>query len=382
MDISSDFLNQFNQLTSSGMISDLENLKKENKELERIVSDISQLISYTNVDSMLDYIVSKFLDYFIPEKLIFLIHPPRKTNLRQYYFDALIRQEEELSEKIFEKIIEQINAFGDKVETGSVIDFNEIDTKDDVIFNSEFKKLKIQYIIPLKGIGGAYGFVLMSGKITGKKYSQTEITYIKRIFSVLAITIQNGLHYESSIKDPKTGLFTYEFFESRIKESISSCQRYKRNAGMLMIDIDFFKKFNDTWGHLTGDKVLIALAECLKKTVRTDDVVARFGGEEFSVLLTQCTPESIIVVAERIRKAVSCLEIEEHGEKLHVTISVGGCLIDDISGLTPKIIFRKADAALYHSKENGRNQSTVYSLGFLDRAKLKNSMYAEHDEDE
>jgi len=155
-------------------------------------------------------------------------------------------------------------------------------------------------------------------------------------------------------------------------EAISNLRRYNRHSGMLIIDIDFFKHFNDTYGHLCGDKVLVALATTLRKIVRENDCVARFGGEEFSILLTECDENSLWSIAERIRLAVKDIVLYEKDQKLSITISVGGCLIHDIKGVTPNYVFKKADKALYCSKQHGRNRTTIYSMGFLDAAKIKN----------
>ena len=185
--------------------------------------------------------------------------------------------------------------------------------------------------------------------------------------------MQNGLHYESSITDAKTGLYTNDFFFQRLNSALSSIKRYNQSAGVLILDIDFFKKFNDTWGHLLGDKVLISIANTLKKTLRNEDCIARFGGEEFSVLLSQCTQDSVFKVAERIRKAIEKMVIYENNTPLKITVSIGGVIIDHHEFLEPRQIFKKADQALYYSKEHGRNQSTIFKLGLLDLAKMRNN---------
>lgn len=375
-------LTQFQNLQQSGMLSSVENLKKENTDLIRIVNDISHLISLTEVDSMIDFLCSRFLEYFIPDRLVFLFQPPRKKHLRQYVYRRLVKTDESISTESFSFLKDYFDQSLTHEQSGAVHYFNEIkDSLPSEISDSILGDINPHFVIPLIAIGGTYGIVFITNKITDTEYSDSQISYISRIFSILSITMQNGLHYESSITDSKTGLYTNDFFFSRLNETLSSVKRYKQTSAVLILDIDFFKKFNDNWGHLVGDKVLISIANTLKKTLRNEDCIARFGGEEFSILLTQCTSESVFKVAERVRKAVEDMVLYEQDKPLKVTVSIGGVIIDYHEDLEPRIIFKKADQALYYSKEHGRNQSTIYKLGLLDLARMHNNDFDIFDEE-
>lgn len=361
------------RLSEAALWFRIEDLKNEARELNRAIADISQLVSYTRVDSMIEFLISKLKDYFVPETLVFMVKPPRKNDLRQFYYSNLQKVDKTLDPKYFYALAEYFDNLANTTVNGYAVPFgNLVNQFPEGTFSEDFLKLKPALVIPLLGIGGVYAIIYMSEKNVGKAFSANEMFYIHRMFSVLAVTMQNGLHYEISITEPKTGLFTYDFFITRMEEAISNMRRYKRLSGMLIIDIDFFKHFNDTYGHLCGDKVLLVLAETLKKIVRENDCVARFGGEEFSILLTECDNEQLWIIAERIRLAVQDIVLYEMGQKLSITISVGGCLIHDIKGVTPNYIFKKADRALYYSKQHGRNRTTIYNLGFLDAAKIQN----------
>lgn len=368
-DSTSNILEQFKQMQKSGALNELETLKKQNKDLERIITDISRLIQFTKIDEMLDFMISKFLDYFIPEYLTFLIKPPRSTSLRQYCYHQLVKTNQTLPTEYYDTLKSFFEM--EQVQSTPFYLFTDIVKKLGTDkFDTDFTSRNPYILIPLTGIGGIYGIAILSDKVIGDEYNQQEMQYIERMFSVLAVTIQNGLHYETSIKDPKTGLFTYDYFITRVKESILMSKRYSHSFGLIMIDIDFFKKFNDTWGHLAGDRVLVALSEILLQTVRSTDCVARFGGEEFSVLLRECTNETLFLAAERIRKAVSEIVLYEKEDKLTITISLGACMIDGTQNISPKYIIKKADQALYHSKQTGRNKSTVFSMGLLDKINM------------
>lgn len=369
---STDILAQFQHLQQSGMLSSLEELKKENKELKRIISDMQLLVSYTNVESMLSFLITKFLDYFIPQTLVFMIKQPRNNLLQQYYFRRLKKTGDSINERCFEAFKDFFDTRKNLYQSGGAVSFKSIENDFPAgSFNADFRNLHPNLIIPLMGIGGVYGIVIMTDKIVGGEYTETELDYMQRMFSIFAITVQNELHYETSITDPKTGLFTYDYFVKRIQEKIASARRHSTRSAMLMLDIDHFKNFNDTYGHLAGDKVLVALSKTLQQTVREEDCVARFGGEEFSILLSDCEPDSLFPVSERIRRAVAGIELYEKGQKLQITVSIGGCMIEALKGVTPKYIFRRADQALYFSKKNGRNRSTIFSVGLLGRVLME-----------
>lgn len=365
-------------LQSSDMQYRIDDLKEENRELNRVITDISKLVSYTRVDSMINYLISKLKSYFIPRYVSFFVQPPREGELRQYNFLNLDPVSAVLSNDTYYILKSYFDELKIASNNGFALPYENIKSELSNPLPAEIEGMGLKYVIPLYGIGGIFSIILISNKENGESYTYGEQSYIHRIFSVLAVTMQNGLHYEVSITEPKTGLYTYDYFKTRVDEVLASCRRYKRTAAMLIVDIDHFKIFNDTYGHLVGDKVLIELAGVLKKTVRENDCVARFGGEEFSVLLSECTPESVFEVSERIRKAVERIELYEGSEKLSITISVGSCLINDIKGLTPTYIFKKADDALYYSKQHGRNRSTVHRIGLLEAAEL--SVTAEKDE--
>lgn len=351
---------QFETMQKSGVINSLENLKKENEQLQRIVKDITVLVTYINLEQMVKFIISRFIDYFVPETLIFMIKEPRTNEVFQYYYRQLKKIDECLNGNIFNVFKDFFDANSNYYVSGEAIPFEKIlDNIDKSLFPKDFLLTEAKYIIPLIGIGGTCGIIILGNKITDTQYDSYELYYMKSMFSVFAISIQNELNYKTSITDPKTGLYSYDYFVKRIKEKIAKAKRYNTNSAILMLDIDHFKKFNDTYGHLAGDKILVELAKKLNNLVRAEDCIGRFGGEEFIILLEDCKPNSIFYVAERIRKSVETMEIFENETKLNVTVSIGGCKILPDSNETPKTVIKRIDDALYQSKANGRNQCTI-----------------------
>lgn len=162
--------------------------------------------------------------------------------------------------------------------------------------------------------------------------------------------------YKLATTDGLTNLHNHRYFQEHLANSIERAKRYKANFSLLLVDIDFFKKFNDTYGHQAGDAVLRQVADTLKKSVRTLDLVARYGGEEMAIILDNADIEEALGIADKICKAVALkpFKLSDSVER-HVTISLGVATYPR-HGQTPTELIEFADKGLYRAKENGRNQ--------------------------
>jgi diguanylate cyclase (GGDEF)-like protein len=185
--------------------------------------------------------------------------------------------------------------------------------------------------------------------------------------SFLSQALQNNLHYEHSVRDVKTGLYNHGYFMTRLNEEIARTRRESAVSSLMVMDVDKFKNFNDTYGHLAGDRVLESLAYTIKQTVRTGDIPSRFGGEEFTILLPNTPRQTAWLVAERLRMSVSALKVPWKPPLPQVTISLGVVSFDKHTNAAPEDIISRADEALYQSKENGRNRTSVWGSGLLFR---------------
>jgi diguanylate cyclase (GGDEF)-like protein len=163
--------------------------------------------------------------------------------------------------------------------------------------------------------------------------------------------------YASAVLDPLTGLHNRRHLDARLKSEFAFANRHGTPLSVLLIDIDHFKKVNDTYGHLGGDAALKALADRLQRTVRTEDIVARYGGEEFAVVARGIEGAGALLFAERIREKVARIEVPHEEDLIKFTISVGVVtmtrerIFDSIAAL-----LKAADDALYKAKETGRNR--------------------------
>ena len=161
-----------------------------------------------------------------------------------------------------------------------------------------------------------------------------------------------------SVTDSLTGLYNRRHFEDTLEREFLRASRYKNNLSFAIIDVDFFKKVNDTYGHSTGDYVLKEVAYLILQNLRKTDMVFRYGGEEFAVIITETPKEKAIVPLERLRKAVEEYPFSYNGQDIKITISIGiSEVCENIT--TVHQLFDDADRALYKAKENGRNQIQI-----------------------
>jgi diguanylate cyclase (GGDEF)-like protein len=159
-----------------------------------------------------------------------------------------------------------------------------------------------------------------------------------------------------SIRDSMTGLFNRSFMEIALEREMTRANRQGRQVAVMMIDIDHFKQFNDTFGHAAGDVVLREVAECMRVGVRGEDIVCRFGGEEFVVIMPEIATRGALDRAELLRRMVGDLSLRFHGQPLRqITISIGVAMFPDNSD-NPDELLRSADHAMYAAKHKGRNR--------------------------
>jgi len=181
---------------------------------------------------------------------------------------------------------------------------------------------------------------------------------VKRRTSALALV--NEKLQQQANSDPLTALFNRRYFVEHAEREFNRPQRHKSNLALMSIDIDYFKNINDKHGHPAGDKILIEVSKCLSSYIRNEDILARIGGEEFSILLPETTLQAAKEVAERIKLGQSQLSLTGYWQgEINVTVSIGiSCLRVDDQNFEQ--LFSRTDKALYIAKDLGRN--TVYFL--------------------
>jgi diguanylate cyclase (GGDEF)-like protein len=192
--------------------------------------------------------------------------------------------------------------------------------------------------------------------------AQRDVSNLRILCSQIAIGLEKATLYDRlqrlSVTDGLTGLTVHRHFQSRLDEELKRSERYREPLSLVMSDIDHFKNFNDTWGHLAGDAVLKAVAGVLQKGLGPSEMAVRYGGEEFVLVLPRHTKEMALARAEALRGAVKDLKVETEAQTLNVTISLGVATFPD-DAMTKIGLIDMADAALYQSKRGGRDRVTA-----------------------
>ena len=198
------------------------------------------------------------------------------------------------------------------------------------------------------------GVVCLNDKIDGTPFNEHDRTILSTLASSAAVALENARLYEMAITDGLTGLFIHRYFQQRMDEEVARARRYGHKLSLLMLDIDHFKMCNDTYGHQTGDHVLVSLARVLKRNLREADIACRYGGEEFALILTDTDEAGAKVVAERIRADTESFEFQGPAGRLRITVSAG--LSTYREGMVKDELISEADKALYAAKNAGRNR--------------------------
>jgi len=220
-------------------------------------------------------------------------------------------------------------------------------------------KLEPSLIVPLKAKGSINGIIVLGERIGEDPFSDYERELVMNIAIFASIAIHNAFLFEMTTTDMMTKLKMKHYFLTVLEERLSNLQKSSGSICIVMLDIDFFKRVNDTWGHGCGDLVLKNVAATIQETIRSNDVAARYGGEEFVLYLPDSDLPVSSHIAERIRLAIEKTATLFEGVSVCVTISIGIALYDRTRDASAKDLIERADKALYRSKQEGRNRVSV-----------------------
>jgi diguanylate cyclase (GGDEF)-like protein len=231
-----------------------------------------------------------------------------------------------------------------------------------------------QLCYPLRLPDNRIGLVFLGGRTEGLRYREEDFSILSFLGEVLNVSLRNISQYrkleELSYTDSLSGLYNYRYFRKRLSEEIFRAKRYQRKLTLVILDIDEFKSYNDSFGHQSGDQIIKQLGEEIIKVVRSIDVVCRYGGDEFCIIMPETDQEECLKFLERLRKHIHQHTFADDFLQLehHLSLSAGGAIYPQHARTSERLIYC-ADMALLRAKSSGRNKSFVYSGEEID---LKN----------
>lgn len=232
-------------------------------------------------------------------------------------------------------------------------------------FNSPPHLLHSIALLPLKRDDRLLGVFILGDSKPERFTKHTATDFLQHLCAVISICIDRSILCDklrhNSLNDALTGINNRRFFDQRLAEEISRCKRIQKPISCLFVDVDHFKQFNDTFGHASGDMVLKQIASIIRNVLRKSDIVGRYGGEEFAILLPETDHQNAVKIAERIRTSIQKYRYEFEQHQLQVTVSIGIAdfqkFADENKTLAEigESLISAADSALYKAKQAGRN---------------------------
>lgn len=240
----------------------------------------------------------------------------------------------------------------------------KVESEERILTAEEFKTT---HILPIISEGNLLGGLCFFNK---EECDYTQLKFYQTIINELLVLYKMKYLYSEteylSVTDGLTGLYNRRHFQGNIEREFLRTKRYPCDLSLAMIDIDFFKNVNDTYGHQFGDYVLKEISGILYQSFRKTDMIYRYGGEELAVILTETSIENATIPLERLRQKISEYKFSYNGEETNITISIG--LSTNLPNLeTEKDLIESADKALYRAKQEGRNKVVAYSYEQFDK---------------
>lgn len=227
-------------------------------------------------------------------------------------------------------------------------------------------RFETQLSVPLFSQGRVLAVLNLYDKSGGKPFTEADLHTIQSLCDQAGVAIENVLlHQEAqrmAIMDGLTGIWNHRWFQIQFAQELDRAERFKRPFSLIVLDIDNFKIFNDTYGHQVGDFVLVELASRIRSSVRDVDMFARYGGEEFELLLSETDLPGGLNAAEKVREAIAGTPFvtDMVPDPLSVTVSVGVASYPQ-AGLDQAAVFKAADMAMYQAKSRGKNQVVAHT---------------------
>lgn len=323
----------------------------------RMLETLALINSIQDLDNLLKLVMKAIKEVMETEASSLMLFDPDRNEL---YFNAVEGGSEKVREIRFKA---NQGIAGHVLQTGKPFIVNDVSKSKFFLKTIDEKtKFKTKSIIcsPLINRHKSIGVIQAVNKLNGKDFTSEDAKLFTAFGHQVSISIDNASLYSMAFTDGLTKVFLRRYFEAWLAQEFARVKRYHTDVSLIMLDIDHFKRINDTFGHQAGDFVLMELAKAVKMMVRSADVVARYGGEEFVICLPETNLEKARYSAERVREAVEKKCFMYGKKEILVTISLGVTSFSKMPEDSIEQFIKDADRALYYSKKNGRNRVTVY----------------------
>ena len=314
--------------------------------------------SSSNVDGRkpgISLLANKILSHTQAEECIFYRFGDASGTLQRSYSTGNIKEIDLFEQQANSTIVQKV------LTSGAPYVNNNYSFELKVPFSKESVLIKSILCYPLMHKGEKIGVIELINKCTGT-FTREDQSLIEMVLNPLAIAIRTVDMFENSerltITDDLTKLYNYRYLMKYLEDDVKRCLRYKKKVSLLFIDVDGFKRINDTFGHLVGSQALAEMGQVFKRIVRETDVVGRYGGDEFVIVLPETPLNGAMVIAERIRKKVEECEFVAQNLSIRLTVSLGVANCPKHT-LTAEGLIKKADAAMYRAKELSKNSIKV-----------------------
>jgi diguanylate cyclase (GGDEF)-like protein len=330
--------------------------EEENQELRETIEVVFQITGQLDVENIVKNVVWSFLSKFQIDHVTFILTKDVDADAFELiHYRGIQRVEVDFQMPSLASLI----TFLGKEEFSQTFFANLREHYHEERTIQSLAQLETEVIATLRTDRGVNGVMLLPRKSGGEAYETREINFVTRILRFAAVALENANLYWQATTDRMTRLYSHHFFQKTLEDEINRAKRLNEVFSVIMFDIDHFKRFNDTYGHLQGDIIIKEIALLAIASTRTIDVCARYGGEEFAVILRGVSLGGAAGVAERLRKRVEDHAFPGRAESLHVMISVGVTEFAQDQMRSASEMVAVADKALYASKEGGRNRVTT-----------------------
>ncbi|MBN1898119.1 MAG: diguanylate cyclase [Spirochaetes bacterium] len=345
---------------------------KVERRMTTVLGTSRYLSSILDLDELLEKIMDKTMEMVGAERGILLLYPDDK---RDKDLDIRVIRNVEKGQLRGEAFISSQSLIEKVEKEKKPIIVEDAGTDTQLKGQSSVVKYGLKSVLcaPIMARGNMLGVIYLDNRLVTGLFSQEDLMVLDLISNQAGVSIENARLYQRAITDGLTGLYNRIFFDNYLMKSVDEASRYKKNLSLIIIDIDHFKRFNDDYGHQTGDMVLKRVSNTIKDNVRISDIAARYGGDEFVIILPETDSNGAESTALKICQKTEDMKLDynrgKKTKKLKVTLSMGVASLTE--GENRLELVEKADESLYKAKEAGRNCVFIFGKRGVKRPDTK-----------